>query len=224
MAGVTLVAGLAAIALTRLPSRAIARDLVLLLSLVAIVGGAASLLLAVAAYRVTTLADKVATAAIALSSVALGAVAPEMLPACCASDGNAAAAAIGSLRAVNSAQATFAASCANGGYAVDLADLVKVPRGGTQGFISPDLNANGVVKSQYVITMMAAAGARVVTPAAQTCNSASADAVSDYFVEAHPIEPAAGLRSFASDTRGVIYVSESGATITPGMAGAVPLQ
>jgi hypothetical protein len=223
LAGVTLAAGLTAIALTRLPSRAIARDLVLLLSLVALVGGAVSLLAAVVAYRVTTLVDKLATAAIGLSGIALGAVAPDLLPICCGSDGNGAAAAIGSLRAVNSAQASFAASCANGGYAVDLADLVKVPPGATQGFISPDLDANGVVKARYVITMMAAAGAHVVTPAAQTCNRASADTVSGYFVEAHPVEPAAGLRSFASDTSGVIFINESGATITPGMAGAVPL-
>ncbi len=33
------------------------------------------------------------------------------------------ASAIGSLRAINSAQSTYASSCAGGGYATDLADL-----------------------------------------------------------------------------------------------------
>src|SRR5713226_5311002 len=50
------------------------------------------------------------------------------------------ASAIGSLRSINSGQATFSASCTQGGYAVDLADLVKSPTGTSQSFISPDLN------------------------------------------------------------------------------------
>src|SRR5205814_5956007 len=48
------------------------------------------------------------------------------------------ASAIGSLRAINSAQSTYSSSCAGGGYATDLADLVKAPQNGGQGFISPD--------------------------------------------------------------------------------------
>ena len=50
------------------------------------------------------------------------------------------ASAIGSLRAINSGQASYSSSCAAGGYAIDLADLVKAPAGSSQGFISPDLN------------------------------------------------------------------------------------
>ena len=57
------------------------------------------------------------------------------------------ASAIGSLRAVNSGQSTYSSSCADGGYATTLADLVKPPTGSTAGFISPDLSANGVTKS-----------------------------------------------------------------------------
>src|SRR3954451_24743237 len=48
------------------------------------------------------------------------------------------ASAIGSLRAINSGQASFSSSCANGGYAVALEDLYKAPPVGS-GFISPDL-------------------------------------------------------------------------------------
>src|ERR1700692_4892092 len=61
------------------------------------------------------------------------------------------ASAIGSLRVINSGEVTFASSCAAGGYAVDLADLVKVPPNSVQGFISPDLTSNGVIKSGYIL-------------------------------------------------------------------------
>src|SRR5712672_2208632 len=65
------------------------------------------------------------------------------------------ASAIGSLRAINSGQASFSSSCASGGYAVDLADLVKSPTGSSQGFIRPDLNANLVVKSGCSVSIAA---------------------------------------------------------------------
>src|SRR5512143_3280607 len=69
------------------------------------------------------------------------------------------ASAIGSLRAINSGQAAYSSSCASGFYAISLADLVKAPTGSTQGFISPDLNTNGVVKSGYTVTLAKASGA-----------------------------------------------------------------
>src|SRR5438128_6003777 len=62
---------------------------------------------------------------------------------------------IGSLRAINSGQAAYSSSCANGGYAVSLGDLFLAPAGGT-GFISPDLSANLVVKSGYTINLAVA--------------------------------------------------------------------
>src|SRR6266566_435248 len=65
------------------------------------------------------------------------------------------ASAIGSLRAINSGQASYSSSCASGGYAVDLADLVKAPSGSSQGFISPDLKSNGVTKSGYTVAIAA---------------------------------------------------------------------
>src|SRR6478735_8754598 len=48
------------------------------------------------------------------------------------------ASAIGSLRAINSSQAAFSSSCANGFYANSLTDLYLAPPSGTP-FISPDL-------------------------------------------------------------------------------------
>ena len=54
------------------------------------------------------------------------------------------ASAIGSLRAINSAQSSFSSSCATGGYAQSLADLAKPPTGSTSGFVSPDLSTDPV--------------------------------------------------------------------------------
>src|ERR1043165_9192595 len=75
---------------------------------------------------------------VAIIGILGGVAVPGLLPA--RMSGNEASA-IGSLRAINSAQAAFSSSCAAGAYAIDLADLVKAPTGSSQGFISPDLNA-----------------------------------------------------------------------------------
>src|SRR5262245_52766263 len=84
------------------------------------------------------------------------------------------ASAIGSLRAINSGEASYSSSCAAGGYAIDLADLVKAPTGSSQGFISPDLKSNGVTKSGYNVTLAkaGASGTTDIGTAAGTCNAA----------------------------------------------------
>jgi type IV pilus assembly protein PilA len=135
------------------------------------------------------------------------------------------ASAIGSLRAINSAESTFSSSCGGNGYAQSLDDLAKPPTGSTAGFISPDLATNGVIKSGYAVNLAADTGAVTVTVAASTCNAATADAVSSYFAEAHPVTVGStGQRSFGTDTRGTIYFDNTGATMTAGMAGASVLQ
>src|SRR5205085_4988967 len=61
--------------------------------------------------------------------------------------------AIGSLRAISSAQGTFAASCASGRYAQGLDTLGSGPSGGSA-FLSPDLaQAPSVTKAGYVVSM-----------------------------------------------------------------------
>lgn len=135
------------------------------------------------------------------------------------------ASAIGSLRAINSAESTFSSSCGANGYAQSLDDLAKPPTGSTAGFISPDLNANGVSKSGYIVTLTADTGASTVTTASKTCNGSTAAAVSSYFADAHPVSiGSTGQRSFATDTRGTIYFDNTGATIAAGMSGAAVLQ
>ena len=129
--------------------------------------------------------------------------------------------AIGSLRAINSAQSTYASSCANGGYATTLADLALVPPNSTAAFISPDLDpatANagptGVAKSGYDVLLAAEAAAVAVTPAANTCNNSAAAAVSSYWASAVPLQlGSTGQRSFATDTRSTIFQDNTGALI-----------
>jgi prepilin-type N-terminal cleavage/methylation domain-containing protein len=135
---------------------------------------------------------------------------------------------IGSLRAINSGQAAYSSSCANGGYAQSLADLFKAPSGGT-GFISPDLATNGTVKSGYTINVIAATSpaATTVTAAASTCNASTAAAVSGYFATADPVTlNTSGTRYFATDTRGSIFQDTAAVLAEPlATAGTVrPVQ
>ena len=109
------------------------------------------------------------------------------------------ASAIGSLRAVSSAQSTFAASCANGMYADSLATLGSGPSGGSA-FISPDLGAGTTAtKSGYTVSM---------TGTAQTgstaCNGATALS-SGYHAWADPVSTSTGTRFFFTNTTGTIW-------------------
>ena len=123
--------------------------------------------------------------------------------------------AIGSMRAINSGQSTYSSSCANGGYAQTLEDLVKAPAGSTSGFISPDMSANGVIKSGYNVTIGVGGVATAITVAANTCNVSANDAVASYFAEAHPVTiGSTGQRSFGTDQRSTIFQDATGATFT----------
>src|SRR5688572_29842285 len=101
------------------------------------------------------------------------------------------ASAIGSMRAVNSAESTYSSSCGGGGYAQSLEDLALPPSGSNAGFISPDLDpaiataattlTGGVVKSGYEVLIGPGAITTVVTAAADTCNVSADPAIPSYF-------------------------------------------
>jgi type IV pilus assembly protein PilA len=140
------------------------------------------------------------------------------------------ASAIGSLRAINSAESTFASSCAGGGYAVKLANLAKTPPSSTSAFISPDMALDPTIKSGYTVSLAADATAGVnlaVTVQAATCNT-SGDAASSYWAGALPVTlGSTGQRSFATDTRGTIFYDNSGGAIANPLVGSatvLPLQ
>ena len=129
--------------------------------------------------------------------------------------------AIGSMRAINSAQSTYQSSCANGGYAQDLADLAKAPAGSTSGFISPDLNKNAVIKSGYEVNLAVGTVNTTVTASASTCNGSGSDAVASYFAEAHPVtKGSTGQRSFGTDQRSTIFQDATGGTYTAATVNA----
>jgi len=133
------------------------------------------------------------------------------------------ASAIGSLRAINSGQASFSSSCGNGGYATSLGDLGKAPSGGS-GFISPDLGRTGtVIKSGYEVVLAGAEGAVEVAAADATCNGVVAE--SAYFAHADPqTHNGTGTRYFATDTRGTIFQDVSATIAEADIDDAKPVQ
>ena len=137
------------------------------------------------------------------------------------------ASAIGSLRAINSAESTFSSSCGQGNYAVTLQGLGTPPNAGGQAFVSPDLataaSAGTVLKSGYTIGL--GNGATVAT-AIVSCN-ATGVVYPGYTATADPLTTSTGTRYFASDNRGTIFFDNAApvAASTAAIAGtAVPIQ
>ena len=128
------------------------------------------------------------------------------------------ASAIGSLRTINSAQSTYSGTCADGGYARTIEQLLQPPSAGATPFLPPNFDNNGhaIIISGYTITMRIAAGAELP---GMSCNGGGR--ANGYFAEARPIQYE-GLRFFATDERGTIYQSKK--PIPSGMAGARPLE
>ena len=130
--------------------------------------------------------------------------------------------AIGGLRAVNSAQASYSFGCGQGGYATSLIILGAPCAGGTQGFISPDLNpaapggtvaGTGVSKSGY-ITVLAGSGAAGPTDLSGTATTV------DYLGTSVPASiGTTGQRGFNTNGSGTIFVSATGLA-----TGTTPLQ
>ena len=113
------------------------------------------------------------------------------------------ASAIGSLRAISSAQSTFAASCANGLYAQGLDTLGSGPSGGSA-FISPDLSSGAsVLKSGYMVSMTGTAAT-----GSTACNGATGLA-SGYHAWADPVSTSTGTRYFFTNTTGTIWQGTS---------------
>ena len=123
------------------------------------------------------------------------------------------ASAIGSLRAINSAQSTFSSSCGSNYYASTLVDLAKAPGTSKAGFFSPDLAKDPSEKSGYQVNLGQGDGV-APTNAITACNGATA-VFSSYFAEAHPqTVGSTGQRAFATDVRGTIFVDNTGTAIT----------
>jgi type IV pilus assembly protein PilA len=123
--------------------------------------------------------------------------------------------AIGSMRAINTAQVNFSATCGSGYYAVTLEDLAKPPTGTTESFISPDLSTTGVVKSGYTVTVAS------TSTAAGTAACNTAIPKSSYWATAVPLS-GSGSRSFAVGPNGTVWQAVSTTAIAEPAAGAKP--
>jgi prepilin-type N-terminal cleavage/methylation domain-containing protein len=130
--------------------------------------------------------------------------------------------AIGSLRAISSAQGTFSASCANGKYAQFLDILGTGPSGGSA-FLSPDLaQLPNVTKSGYVVSMSGTA----VTGAGPACNGATSLA-SGFHAWADPMSTNTATRYFLVNSTGTVWqMTSSGASgsDTAAPSGGTPIQ
>ena len=117
-----------------------------------------------------------------------------------------ASSAIATMRAIDSAQLTFALTCGGGFYAPKLTTLGTPPPGSNQAFLSPDVTgADTVTKSGYVIQMTATpfAGA----PA--SCNGLGANEGGQAFVAAADPTEAGNPRFFATNVNSSIWENTS---------------
>ncbi len=144
------------------------------------------------------------------------------------------ASAIGSLRAVNSAELSYSTNCAQG-YAEALDELAKPPASGGQAFISPDLSsakAAPVTKSGYSILYTAKGAAIGTAPGScTTANNGGPLPWPSYELIADPISfNSSGARNFGTSEQQTIYYNGANVS-TPvtfangiGVAPAAPLK
>jgi prepilin-type N-terminal cleavage/methylation domain-containing protein len=113
------------------------------------------------------------------------------------------ASAIGSMRAVNTAQQNYSQLC--NGFAPVLPELQLAGN-----FLSPDLtSANTVTKSGYTVTMNVGTGAPNATQVAGCTASGSG-----YYASALPVTVGStGTRAFATNALGTIWQDVSGVAI-----------
>jgi prepilin-type N-terminal cleavage/methylation domain-containing protein len=131
--------------------------------------------------------------------------------------------AIGSLRAINSAEAAYSASAGGGGYAIDLVVLATPCPGSSQGFISPDLSGTpSVVKSGYTIAL---ADSTVGTPADVTDDCNTTKSRTGYYATAVPVGVGnTGVRGFSTAAHGTLYFVADATGGAPPEVGGTPLQ
>ncbi len=124
------------------------------------------------------------------------------------------ASAIGSMSAINKAQASFAATCGNNFYAPTLVWLGTGPGNtpGVNAYISPDLGGAATVsKSGYTITMASSGGVVGTAPAA--CNGLAAGAAVGGYYATAAAGTSGGSRNFGTNTSGTIYFTPQATAI-----------
>ena len=124
------------------------------------------------------------------------------------------ASAIGSLRAINSANLNWMTNCAGGrGYADDLPTLGLPPSTGGQPFISPDLSVTAVPisKSGYNITYAKLDPLLGAITGITTCVTAVTIAAGGYDALAAPASPnTTGVRFFGTNENNALFEDNDG--------------
>jgi prepilin-type N-terminal cleavage/methylation domain-containing protein len=115
------------------------------------------------------------------------------------------ASAIGSIRTISSAQATYSSSCGGGGYAFSMAGL-NTPPANSVAFVPVDLGGvAGTLEPtkagyEFVVT---GDGVQILAQA-QTCNNAT-NAMAGFFATGNPVTAGStGVRRFAVDQTGTM--------------------
>jgi type IV pilus assembly protein PilA len=134
------------------------------------------------------------------------------------------ASAIGSMRSINSGQATFASSCANGYFAGALADLGSGSTA-TSKFLSADLTGTSTTKSGYAVSLGPAG-----TAVTGTSPCITVSVYPGYDAAASPVTPGStGVRYFGTTEGGTVYQNQTtpltfaSGTRNPS-AGSTPIQ
>jgi prepilin-type N-terminal cleavage/methylation domain-containing protein len=128
------------------------------------------------------------------------------------------ASAIGSLRAVNSAQASYSTNCAQG-FAATMTELATPPSTGGQPFISPDLAANPTTKSGYTLSYVPGAAVAGATGSCTGANNTGPVPVDIYAYAGAPVSVnSSGVRYFGTNEQQTIF--QDTAAVTFGAAPA----
>jgi type IV pilus assembly protein PilA len=133
------------------------------------------------------------------------------------------ASAIGSLRAINSANLNWMTNCAGGrGYATTLVNLGAPPSAGGQPFISPDLSVTGTItKSGYTLTYAPVGTQQTSVP---TCVTLITTAEQGYDALAGPTNAGTtGVRFFGTNENNALFEDGDATPAAVGF-GAFPLR
>jgi type II secretory pathway pseudopilin PulG len=117
------------------------------------------------------------------------------------------ASALATLRVVNSAQLSFAVTCASGFYSPDFQTLGRIPPGGVAAFLPPGLSSGATfLKQGYSFTLSGTS----LAGAPATCNGVAAGSTAPgYVATADPLDAVANPHFYGTNADGTIYLNGS---------------
>jgi type II secretory pathway pseudopilin PulG len=127
---------------------------------------------------------------------------------------------MGTVRAVNSAQLTYAITCGLGFYAPDFPTLGVAPPSATEAFLPPEMTSGATfTKSGYIFSL----AGTPLAGAPATCNGVGpGGAAPGYAIVADPIDPPPTARFFGSNADGTLYEHNASLGATMPESGPPP--